>query len=83
LTYNGFHGWAPDYYVSMLADSSAASSTYGLVGLIRSDLEGFKEDIQAVFGGTCPEYAGVGTQIVLSDLQKHLTGGDATFDIRG
>jgi len=83
MTYNGFHGWVPSFYVSMLADSSAAWSGYGLVGLVRSDLEGFEVDVQNIFGGACPEYAGVGTQIVLSDLQTRLTGGDVTFDIRG
>mgnify|MGYP001458865350 CR=1 FL=1 len=83
MTYNGFHGWVPGFYVSMLASSSAAWSGYGLIGLERSDLEGFEQDVQTIFGGACPEYAGVGTQIVLSDLQTRLTGGDVTFDIRG
>ena len=82
MTYNGFHGWVPDFYVSMIADSSPTSG-YGLIGLVRSDLEGFEEDVQTIFGGFCPEYAGVGTQIVLSDLQTRAIGGDVTFDIRG
>ena len=43
----------------------------------------FKQDIETIFGGACPEYAGVGTQIVLSDLQTRAIGGDVTFDIRG
>ncbi|MCH1512533.1 MAG: hypothetical protein L7S58_03060 [Acidimicrobiales bacterium] len=83
MTYNGFHGWVPAFYVSMLADSSAAWSGYGLVGLVRSDLEEFEVDVQNIFGGACPEYNGVGTQIILSDLQTRFNGGDVTFDIRG
>ena len=83
ITYNGFHGWVPDFYVSMLASSSTAWSGYGLVGLVRPDLEDFEQDVQTIFGGACPEYAGVGTQIVLSDLQTRAIGGDVTFDIRG
>ena len=83
ITYNGFHGWVPDFYVSMLASPSAAWSGYGLVGLLRPDLESFEQDIETIFGGACPEYAGVGTQIVLSDLQTRAIGGDVTFDIRG
>ncbi len=83
MTYNGFHGWVPDFYVSMLASPSAAWSGYGLVGLLRPDLESFEQDVETIFGGACPEYAGVGTQIVLSDLQTRVIGGDVTFDIRG
>jgi len=83
ITYNGFHGWVPDFYVSMIASPSAAWSGYGLVGLLRPDLESFEQDIESIFGGACPEYAGVGTQIVLSDLQTRAIGGDVTFDIRG
>ncbi len=83
ITYNGFHGWVPDFYVSMLASPSAAWSGYGLVGLLRPDLESFEQDIESIFGGACPEYAGVGTQIVLSDVQTRAIGGDVTFDIRG
>ena len=83
MTYNGFHGWVPDFYVSMLADSSEAWSGYGLAGLVRSDLEGFEVDVQNIFGGACPEYNGVGTQIILSGLQTRFNGGDVTFDIRG
>ncbi|MBJ68755.1 MAG: hypothetical protein CL463_02525 [Acidimicrobiaceae bacterium] len=83
ITYNGFHGWVPDFYVSMLASPSAAWSGYGLVGLLRPDLESFEQDVESIFGGACPEYAGVGTQIVLSDVQTRAIGGDVTFDIRG
>ena len=83
ITYNGFHGWVPDFYVSMLASPSAAWTGYGLVGLLRPDLESFEQDIETIFGSACPEYAGVGTQIVLSDLQTRAIGGDVTFDIRG